>query len=118
MVKQARNFVVINGILYFLDSKHHKLCYGSPHLQQQHHGGVMAGHFSEPRLYNTLCRHWWWKSMYPQALHPISVSCPFKILGVDIMELGPMLTTNKGNYYSISRFSDKMAFPTPDQKLL
>ena len=148
VVKQAPNFVIVDSILYFSDPKHqnrHRVAVPS-HLQRQilseYHGGVMAGHFSGSRLYNTLCRRWWWKSMYQDAvdfckncaqcavvsgtgrsirppLHPIPVSRPFQILGVDIMELP---TTDKGNRYIIV-FQDFLTkwpfvFPAPDQKAI
>ena len=58
-------------------------------------------------------------TMYIQLLRERSkpVDHPFKIMGVDIMEL-PLIT--KGNKYLIA-FQDlftkwPMAFPTPDQK--
>ena len=41
------------------------------HLQEQImveiHGGVMSGHFSGNRLYETLCRRWW-ETMYRDAI--------------------------------------------------
>ena len=33
-------------------------------VMEQNHGGLMAGHFSGNRLYNTLARKWWWSGMY------------------------------------------------------
>lgn len=104
------------------------------------HGGVMSGHFSGNRLYKTLCRRWWWETMYRDAisyckncaecaivagtgrvqrppLHPIPVQRAFQILGVDIMELP---VTSRGNRYVIV-FQDFLTkwpfvFPAPDQK--
>ena len=81
------------------------------------HGGPLAGHFSNNRLYNLLVRSWWWDSMYgdvtkhckncPQCafasgagsvgkppLQPIPVQRPFQIIGVDIMDLPK---TERGN---------------------
>ena len=95
----------------------------------------MAGHFAGPRLYASLSRHWWWRTMYIDALefsrgcgegrrckptlHPIPSATPFQIIGVDIMEL-PL--TERGNRYVIV-FQDfltkwPMVFPAPDQKAI
>ena len=90
-------------------------------IMKENHGGSMAGHFSGPRLYKTLTRHWWWQHMYSDALrhasncpycaivegsgrkqkpllHPIPTEHPFQIIGVNIMEL-PL--TSKGSRYLI-----------------
>ena len=146
VVLRAAQFSMDNSVLHYVDPKT-----GSPgrvvvpsHLREQLmaecHGGVMSGHFSGNRLYNTLRRTWWWDTMYrdsmesarncaecavvrgsgrPQRppLHPIAVSRPFQILGVDIMEL-PL--TNRGNRYAIV-FQDFLTkwpfiFAAPDQK--
>jgi len=114
------------------------------HLQEQilmeYHGGVMAGHFSGDRLYKLVSRKWWWGKLYHDAvtycrncpecavvsgvgrtckppLHPIPVSRPFQIWGVDIMELP---TTARHNHYVIV-FQDlftkwPLVFAAPDQK--
>ena len=81
----------------------------------------MAGRFSGNRLYSTLCYNWYWENMYVDAitfsrncaecafvtgmgrekkppLHPILVTRPFQIWGIDIMELPK---TAKGNKYVI-----------------
>ena len=109
-------------------------------LIDEYHSGVMAGHFSGPRVYQEMSRKWWWHQMYqdilntvkscPQCatvtglgrkqlppLQSIPVDHPFQIVGVDIMELP--LTTN-GNKYAIV-FQDlftkwPMVYATPDQK--
>ena len=70
----------------------------------------MSGHFSGKRTFSALARHWWWEGMYTDTmqyvancpectismgkgkhnippLHPILVSRPFQILGIDLMEL-------------------------------
>ena len=109
-------------------------------IMEDYHGGSLAGHFSGPRLYKTLARHWWWEYMYRDAmnhasscpycafvegtgrkqkpqLQPIPTECPFQIVGVDIMEL-PL--TSNGNRYLIV-FQDlftkwPMVYPASDQK--
>ena len=143
MVAKASVYTLVDGILYYIG-------YVSPRavvpsslkksLIDEYHSGVMAGHFSGPRVYQEMSRKWWWHQMYqdilnavkscPQCatvtgpgkkqlppLQSIPVSHPFQIVGVDIMELP--LTTN-GNKYAIV-FQDlftkwPMVYATPDQK--
>ena len=110
------------------------------HLRQrllsEHHSSLMGGHFAA-KTYGALIRHWWWDRMYkdtqkltgncPQCtggghhhrppLHPIPVSQPFQIVGVDMMEL-PRI--DKGNRYVLV-FQDfltkwPLVFTMPDQK--
>ena len=143
---QAMHFAVIDDILYFIDSKQQgrKRAVVPVHLREQilreNHRGIMAGHFSGDRLYNLISRHWWWETLYKDAvsycrncpecaivsgvgrvnrplLHPIPVHHPFQIWGVDIMEL-PI--TAKGNKYVVV-FQDlftkwPLVFAVPDQK--
>ena len=106
-----------------------------------YHSGCLAGHFSGPRLYQTLARRWWWKCMYRDALeyaescpqcaivkgtghknkpplHPIPTERPFQIVGVDIMELP---VTTRGNKYVVV-FQDvftkwPMVYPTSNQSI-
>ena len=96
--------------------------------------------FSGQRLYNSLMLHWWWGGMFSDAvrfakacpecavvtgtgrkikppLHPIPVSRPFQILGIDVMDL-PL--TEKGNKHIIV-IQDLLTkwpfvFAVPDQK--
>ena len=143
---QESLFVIVDGTLYFTDTKRqsNKRIVVSAHLQEQllaeTHRSVMGGHFSGKRLYNTLAVHWWWDGMYVDSLHfakncpecaivsgggklchpplhPIPVQRPFQILGIDIMELPK---TVAGNRYVIvlQDFLNKwpMVFATPDQK--
>ena len=72
------------------------------------HGGPFFGHFSGQRPYKVLCRVWWWKGMYSDAighakncpecafamarpgypsLNPIPVHQLFQIIGTDVMDL-------------------------------
>ena len=143
---QAPIFTIVDEVLYFVDSKrqNRKRAAVPAHLRQrimqENHRGLMAGHFSRVRLYNTLSRHWWWETIYRDVdhfckncaecavvsgtgrkyrppLHPIPVQKPFQIMGVDIMELP---TTECGNRYVIvfQDFLSKwpLVFPAPDQK--
>ena len=143
---QAMHFAIIDDILYFIDSKQQgrKRAVVPVHLREQilreNHGGIMAGHFSGDRLYKLISRHWWWETLYKDAvsycrnspecaivlgvgrvnrplLHPIPVHHPFQIWGVDIMEL-PI--TAKGNKYVVV-FQDlftkwPLVFAVSDQK--
>ena len=143
---QATQFVILDGLLYFLDPKKSckKRAVVPVHLRQklieEIHGGPMAGHFTTNRLYNALAHTWWWEGMFrdvdrhckncPQCavvtgagrpgrppLKPIPVSRPFQILGVDIMDLP---RTEKGNKHVLV-FQDFLTkwpfvFPMPDQK--
>jgi len=113
---------------------HRKRCAVPHHLRTQimeeSHSGPMAGHFSGEKLYKLLVTHWWWQGMYsdvmsycmscpqcaivnaagrvnkPPPLHPISVSQPFQIIGVDIMDL-PL--TKSGNRHVVV-FQDFLSF--------
>ena len=114
------------------------------HLQQQMlrdtHSSAYGGHFSGQRLYTVLMAHWWWEGMFNDArrfaracpecvivtgggrasrppLHPIPVSKPFQILGIDVMDL-PL--TDQGNKHVVviqDLFTKwPLAFAIPDQK--
>ena len=145
---QRSQFALQDGILFYLDPKaeHRKRAVVPNHLQlrilQETHSSRMGGHFAGKKLYGALVRHWWWDGMYSDTtrftrncpecaiitrggrlsrppLHPIPVSRPFQILGVDVLELPK---TDDGNSY-ILVFQDfltkwPMAFPMPDQKAI
>lgn len=145
---QAIDFELVDNILYYIDRKRRgNLRAAVPrHLSkaiiEDCHAGRMAGHFSGARLYSTLSRQWWWRTMYRDILefckncgqcatvtgvgrcscpplHPIPVRRPFQIIGVDIMQL-PI--TEQGNQYVIV-FQDfltkwPLVFPAPDQKAM
>ena len=146
VIAQAPMFTLVNQILYFVDAKQNNLkrVVVPPHLRQQlmseYHSSVMSGHFSGVRLYNTLCKCWYWEGMYTDCLNhgktcpqcavargttrktipplkPIPVSRIFQIVGVDIMELPK---TQSGNRYVVvfQDFLSKwpMVFPVADQK--
>lgn len=144
---QAPIFVLIDGILYFIDSKNdqckrrvvpQKL---RAQIIEENHSGPMAGHFSGVKLYKVLLRHWWWPGMYTDIvkhcssclqcaivngtghvncppLHPIPVQRPFQIIGVDIMDL-PMTSGNR-HVVVFQDFLTKwpLAFPVADQKAI
>ena len=102
----------------------------------------MCGHFSGKRTFSLLVSHWWWENMYSDTirfvsncpectvtagvgrhnnppLHPIPVSRPFQIVGIDIMELPQ---TKKGNKYVVvlQDYLTKwpLVYPMSDQKPL
>ena len=62
---QASQFVIFDGVLYFLDPKRGNKRQAVVPIQQREelmkkvHSGLMAGHFSSNRLYNALTRAWW-----------------------------------------------------------
>ena len=143
---QKSLFVLKEGILYYADPKQeHRLrvvvpCHRREQILAEHHSGLTGGHFAAKKMYAALTRHWWWDGMHhdtfqfaswcPQCavvtggsrqhrppLHPIPVSRPFQIIGVDVMELP---TTEQGNRYVLV-FQDfltkwPMVYPMPDQK--
>ena len=146
IVLQAPNFTLEDNIIYFLDSKHghRKRAVVPGGLRQQlmgeNHRGSSGGHFSGPRTHARMALHWWWDRMYTDImeyckscpdcavvsgvgrphkppLHPIPVTRPFQILGVDLMELPK---TSSGNRYIVV-FQDLFSkwpfvFPVPDQQ--
>ena len=79
-------------------------------ILEETHADPFGGHFSGQRMFNVLVSSWWWEHMFSDAtrfakacpecaitsgigqrtrppLHPIPVSRPFQILGIDIMDL-------------------------------
>ena len=146
-VRQSRDFVLIDGVLHFVEKGSGRRRIAVPsHLRQnilqEYHGGVYSGHFTSSKLYGAMSRRWWWPGMYKDVvefcrscpdcavvtgggrkqvppLQPIPVQRPFQIFGVDIMEL-PI--TKSGNRYVIV-FQDfltkwPLVFPAPDQKAI
>ena len=143
---EAPSFCLINGILYYVDCRrgNTKRVVVPRALRNliitENHCGPCAGHFAGNKMYNMLVKHWYWKGMYedvmnycrkcPQCvfvsgsgkcakppLHPIPVSKPFQIIGVDVMDL-PI--TEDGNKHVVV-FQDyftkwPMVYPVPDQK--
>jgi len=98
----------------------------------------MCGHFSGKHTFSLLGYHWWWEGMYldtirfvdncPKCavttgtgkhhnlpLHPIPVSRPFQIVGINLMELPQ---TKKGNKCVVLQdYLTKwpLVYPTSDQ---
>lgn len=129
---------LVDDILYNLDPKQGVRAGVRKQLRTQmleeNHSGCMAGHFSGILLNKTLSRHWWREGMYADSLlyckncpgcaiigeggrlpkpplNPISISRPFEIVGVDIMEL---LKTRHENQYLFTKWP--LVFLVPDQK--
>ena len=146
VILQSSLYTVIDGALYYIDPKsegERKIVVPN-HLRktvmEQYHSGVLAGHFSGPRLFKTLSKKWWWSGIFKHAcefvkncpqcvivsgggrisrppLHPIPESRPFQIVGVDIMDLPK---TAEGNKHVVV-FQDyltkwPLVYPLPDQK--
>ena len=139
-------FTIIDGILYFIDpkSKTQKRAVVPKQLRtpilRETHSGSYGGHFSGQRLHHALMERWWWEGMFNDSLsfakscpecaivtggsrasrpplHPIPVSRPFQILGIDIMDL---LLTDQGNKHVVvvqDLFTKwPLVFAVPDQK--
>ena len=143
---QRDSYAIVDGVLYHLDSKrgHQKQVVVPSHLQRQimeeNHRGPMSAHFSGPRLFHSLRRCWWWENMFADTcefvrgcpecvvvsgggrvvrpeLHPIPVSRPFQIIGVDVMDL-PMTTNGNKHVLVFQDLFTKwpMVYAIPDQK--
>ncbi len=143
---QAPLFAVVEAILYHLDPKPScqrrivvpkQLTKG---LLDKTHRSQVGGHFSGQRWYNALSRNWWWEGMYtdamkfvkscpecltikgsgrhqPPPLHPIQVSRPFQIIGVDVMDLPKTSNGNKHVLVFQDYFTKwPMVYAMPDQK--
>ena len=139
-------FTVMDQTLYRLDPKQdNRRCVVVPtqlkkRIMEETHRGPMSAHFSGQRLFNTLRRQWWWEGMFldtqkfvrgcPECaivsgggkvvrppLHPIPVSRPFQILGVDVMDL-PLTTSGNKHVLVFQDLFTKwpMVYPIPDQK--
>ena len=119
-------YAILDGVLCYVDKRYNRSRVAVPHHLKEkilmvEHRGVMGGHFSGKCTYSALAYRWWWEVMYADAvkyadncpectiamgtgrhdkppLHPIPVSRPFQILGVDLMELPK---TRRGNKYVI-----------------
>ena len=143
MVAKASVYTLVDGILYYIGHVSPRAVVPSSlkkSLIDEYHSGVMAGHFSGPRVHQEMSRKWWWHQMYQDILNAVKsclqcatvtgpgkkqlpplqsipVSHPFQIVGVDIMEL-PL--TSNGNKYAIvfqNLFTKwPMVYATPDQK--
>ena len=37
-------------------------------ILKESHGGMYAGHFSGGKLYSTVCRNWWWPTIYTDVM--------------------------------------------------
>jgi len=143
---KASQFALADGVLTYLDRNpgDRKRVAVPLHLREEvirvAHGGVYAGHFAGPKLYNTLSRRWWWPGMYNDVLSyckrcpecavvsgtdrqhrpplkPIPIQRPFQKVGVDIMDLP---CTERGNKHVVV-FQDMftkwpLVFPVPDQR--
>ena len=146
VMAQESQFSLLDGTLYYIDHRHDNRrrivvpCHLREQLLSESHRGPFGGHFSGPKVYKALVRHWWWPGMYADVisfcrkcpdcaivtgatrqhrppLRPIPVERPFQKIGVDIMDLP---CTARGNKHVVV-FQDMltkwpMVFPVPDQK--
>ena len=71
---QATLYTVVDDILYYIGNspKNVAKVVVPPKLRQDmikdYHTGIMAGHFSGPKIYQEMLRRWWWKYMYSLRL--------------------------------------------------
>ena len=111
LASQQNLFAILNGVLCYIDKCNRSRVAVPHHLKESiltaEHRGITGGHFSGKHTYNALTYHWWWEGMYAGAithadncpectitagsgrhnkppLHPIPVSRPFQIIGVDL----------------------------------
>ena len=115
VVAQASMYTIVDDILYFNGQKGDSPrtlvpCGLQQSMTEEYHSGIMAGHFSGPKIYKTMSYQWWWQNMYrditnythgcaqcaivtgsgrrqPPPMQPNPVDHPFQIIGIDIMEL-------------------------------
>jgi len=146
IVVQQSLFTIIDSVLYFVDHIRDNIRRTAvpTHLRntvlEEAHWGNMCGHFSGKCTFSLLVCHWWWENMYSDTmkfvsncpectitagvsrynnppLHPIPVSRPFQIVGIDLMELPQ---TKKGNKHVVvmQDYLTKwpLVYPTSDQK--
>ena len=146
LVAKASQFILVDGILTFLDHNHgdRRRVAVPLHLREKimsvSHSGTYSGHFAGAKLYNMLSRWWWWAGMYSDILsyckgcpecatvsgacrqhrpplRPIPILRPFQKIGVDVMDLP---CTERGNKHVVV-FQDMftkwpLVFPVPDQR--
>jgi len=73
-------FVILDGILYYLDKHFNRMRVAVPHhlkdkILMAEHRGVTGGHFSGKRTYSPLAYRWWWEGMYSDAIK-YADNCP------------------------------------------
>ena len=146
LVAKASQFILVDGILTFLDHNHgDRTRVAVPlHLREKimsvSHSGTYSGHFAGAKLYNMLSWRWWWAGMYSDVLsyckgcpecatvsgacrqhrsplRPIPILRPFQKIGMDVMDLP---CTERGNKHVVV-FQDMftkwpLVFPVPDQR--
>ena len=143
---ESRHFDLLDGVLHH-ESPHYpgRWCIAVPtslrsSLLEDAHGGLLAGHLAEKRVYDRLRRAYWWQGMRTDVrkhcrsclacatrrgtgrascppLQPIPVGGPFHTVGVDILKLPQ---TYEGNQHVVV-FLDYLtkwaeAFPVADQR--
>ena len=143
---QRSLFTIVEGVLYYVDPKrdNRKRAVVPKHLRkrilEEVHAGPYGAHFSGQRMFSTLVSSWWWERMFSDAsrfakacpecaittgvgrrikppLHPIPVTRPFQILGIDIMDL-PLTDNGNRHIVVVQDLFTKwpFVFPVPDQK--
>ena len=82
IIVQASLYTMADGILYYIGQRKDsipKVVVPSEYkerLLEEYHAGVMTGHFSDPKIYKTISRQWWWDHMYQDIINTIVHSVP------------------------------------------
>ena len=69
VVAQVSMYTIVDDILYFNGQKGDSPravvpCGLQQSMMEEYHSGIMAGHFSGPKIYKTMFLQWWWQNMY------------------------------------------------------
>ena len=74
IITLSKQFTILDEILYRENSKGGELqqivvpASLKQQMMEEHNAGLLAGHFSGPRLYKTISKRWWWKNMYKDLM--------------------------------------------------
>src|SRR6185295_4845010 len=122
---RAHDYFTKDGQLFFHKNKNEEplIVVNSARIEQvlrEGHSGTLTGHFNTEATYKKLRRSFYWPKMYKiveeyvttcatcqrrgkpkkkNLLHPITVSEPFELIGMDL--IGPLPETSNGNKYII-----------------
>ena len=78
---QSSQFVIVDDVLYFSDTKkdNRRRVVVPKHLQdkilEENHRSHLGAHFSGQKLFSALSRHWWWEGMFADVVH-FTRNCP------------------------------------------
>ena len=81
VIALAQQFTMLDGVLCRMNPKQGEFpqivvpASLKQQIMEDHHAGVLAGHFSGPRLFKSISRRWWWKGMYKELMD-YARNCP------------------------------------------